>query len=234
MTRPDPASPSPSNLPAPTPAERAALDAARERAIKLLTDRFADDTLTVEEFEVRLDRMYQAATPAELDALMGDLVSGGVRPAGAPGVVPQPAGGARPYPAPGETPALRRMLAVMSETKQGGYWIVPRRLDVFAFMGEVFLDLRDAALPPGFCEIEVVAIMANVKVLVPPGVIVEGLLTSIMAAFGNDAEDDGRLPGSALRVRLTGLALMAEVRVRVAPPGEPAKRAWRQARHRDR
>jgi hypothetical protein len=123
------------------------------------------------------------------------------------------------------------MLALMSETKQTGRWIVPRRLDVRAIMGDLFLDLRDAALPPGFCEIDVVAVMSNVKVLVPPGVVVEGLLTSVMAAVGNDAEDDGRLPTTAIRVRLTGIAFMSEVRVRVAPPGEPAKQAWRHARH---
>jgi hypothetical protein len=230
---PDPATDS---VPSPSPNERAALEAARERAIRLLTDRFADDTLTVDEFEARLDRMYKAATPADLDALTSDLVG----TTSVPAVVP-PAGsgaaatiraamGTRPYPAPGETPPLRRILSLMSETKHTGRWVVPRRLDVRAIMGDLFLDLRDAALPPGLCEMDVLAIMSNVKILVPPGVVVEGLLTAVMAAVGNDAEDDGRLPASAVRIRLTGTAFMAEVRVRVAPPGEPAKQAWRHAR----
>src|SRR3712207_3225 len=69
----------------PPPTERAALEAARERAIRLLTDRFADDTLTVDEFEARLDRMYQAGTPGDLDALTSDLV-------GTTGVVPAAVG----------------------------------------------------------------------------------------------------------------------------------------------
>lgn len=231
MTLPDPAPP---HRPAPSPADRAALDAARERAIRVLTDRFADDTLTVEEFEARLDRMYQAGSPAALDALTSDLVAG---PPAAPAAAPWLAGTpARPparrggYPAPGETPALRRMLAFLSNSRHSGRWTVPRRLDVRAVLGEVMLDLRDADLPPGFCEIDVGALMSNVNVLVPPGVVVEALVTSIMASVANDAEDDGRLPGDAMRVRLTGMAVMAEVRVRVAPPGEPTKAAWRHAR----
>ena len=128
MTRPDPASEPPPPPPGParppaaaqpatpampaTPAERAALEAGRERAIKLLTDRFADDTLTVEEFEARLDRMYQAATPADLDALTSDLVGTPGQPLAAPGgawgaqgaLAPRQGGApARGYPAPGET-----------------------------------------------------------------------------------------------------------------------------------
>jgi hypothetical protein len=240
MTLPDSASPSPAarQVPAttPSPTDRAALEAARERAIRLLTDRFADDTLTVDEFEARLDRMYQAAAPADLEALTADLVgptgvTGEPRsPGGATAAIARAATGARRFPAPGDTPALRRIFALMSESKHTGRWVVPRRLDVRAIMGDLFLDLRDAALPPEFCEIDLAAIMSNVKILVPPGVIVESLLTSVMAAVGNDAEDDGRLPTSAIRVRITGMALMAEVRVRVAPPGEPAKQAWRHAR----
>jgi hypothetical protein len=239
MTLPDSASPSAPQVPAPAPslAERGALEAARERAIRLLTDRFADDTLTVDEFEARLDRMYQATAPADLEALTADLVgaTGMTEAPRSPGVasaaIARAVTGARPYPAPGETPPLRRIFALMSESKHTGRWIVPRRLDVRAIMGDLFLDLRDAALPPGFCEIDLMAVMSNVKVLVPPGVVVEGLLTSVMASVGNDAEDDGRLPATAVRVRLTGMAFMAEVRVRVAPPGMPAKQAWKHARH---
>ncbi len=239
MTLPDSPSSPTRAVPAPaaSPADRAALEAARERAIRLLTDRFADDTLTVDEFEARLDRMYQASVPADLDALTADLVgaaavAGAPRtPGGATAAIARAASGARAYPVPGETPALRRIFALMSEQKKTGRWIVPRRLDVRAIMSDLFIDLRDAALPPEFCEIDLTAVMSNVKLLVPPGIVVEGLLTSVMASVGNDAEDDGRLPTSAVRVRLTGMALMAEVRVRVAPPGEPAKQAWRHARH---
>lgn len=215
----------------PAPVQRATLDAARERAIRILTDRFADDTLTVEEFEARLDRMYKAGSTAELDAITGDLA---LVPAAGAGTAVEPLASRRltTYQDIGDRPPLRRVLSLMSETRHTGRLIVPRRLDVRAIMSDLMLDLRDAALPSGFCEIDVVAVMANVRVLVPPGVIVEGTTTAFMAAASNDAEDDGTLPAGATRVRLTGVAVMAEVRVRVAPPGEPAGRAWKQARQR--
>jgi hypothetical protein len=217
--------------PVPSPVQQAALEAARERAIRLLTDRFADDTLTVDDFEARLDRMYLAQSPADLDAITADLVG---QPTPAPGQrVAVPAAYAPRLPAiPSDVPPIRRVLALMSESRHGGRFAVPQRLDVVAVMGDLMLDLRDAVLTSGFCEIDVIAVMANVKVLVPPGVIVEGMVTSFMAAYGNDAEDDGRLSANAPRIRLTGIAVMAEVRVRTAPSGEPAKRAWRQARQR--
>lgn len=225
MTPSDPR-PVPADAAPLTPADRAALEAGRERAIQLLTDRFADDTLTVEEFEERLDRMYRATTPMALDVIVRDLV------APPPGAALAQAPRAPAYPSPDDRPPQRRLLAFMSETRKTGRWVVSRRLDVSAIMSDLFLDLRDAQLPPGLCEIDLTAVMANVKVLVPPGVIVEGLLTSVMAAVGNDAEDDGRLPANAIRVRLTGVAFMAEVRVRVAPSGEPPRQAWRHARRR--
>src|SRR5947209_8023643 len=56
-----------------SPIAASALEAARERTIRMLTDRFADDTLSIEQFEAHLDRMYKATTVAELDALLRDV-----------------------------------------------------------------------------------------------------------------------------------------------------------------
>src|SRR3712207_5178566 len=113
MTLPDSSSPTYRQGPGGSATERAALEAARERAIRLLTDRFADDTLTVDEFEARLDRMYQGTAPADLEALTGDLVGNtGLTPAvpavgGGAAATIRAAMGTPAYPAPGETPALR-------------------------------------------------------------------------------------------------------------------------------
>src|SRR5689334_16804136 len=68
-----PTAPVPSTGAPASPVEASALEAARERTIRVLTDRFADDTLTIEQFESRLDRMYKASTVAELDALLHEV-----------------------------------------------------------------------------------------------------------------------------------------------------------------
>jgi hypothetical protein len=46
---------------------------ARERVVTLLTRHFADDALSEAELEARLVRVYAAATPAELDAIVAEL-----------------------------------------------------------------------------------------------------------------------------------------------------------------
>src|SRR5881394_2900217 len=93
-----------------------ALEAARERTIRVLTDRFADDTLSIEQFESRLDRMYKASTVPELEALLHEVET---YRAQAPAVSPY----SESY-AP--TPGPRRLLSIMSNTERTGRWVMPR------------------------------------------------------------------------------------------------------------
>ena len=60
-----------------SPAVAPSLDDARARAVRLLTDGFAYDAITVEEFEWRLDRLSRADSPPALDALVADLARAG-------------------------------------------------------------------------------------------------------------------------------------------------------------
>ena len=195
-----------------------ALEAARERTIRVLTDRFADDTLSLDEFEARLDRMYKASTPAELDTLLGEVEARQPRPVGLD---------AAAHYGPS---VPRRILAIMSNTKRTGRWSMPRKLEARAIMSEIVLDLREVTLPAGVCEIDVFALMANIEILVPPGIIVEEMPLSLMANIENHAIDDGTAGANAPRLRLVGTAVMANVEVRVAEPGLPPGKAWRRAK----
>ena len=206
------------------PAAVDALTAARQRAIALLTDRFADDSLTVEDFEARLDRLYSARSSAELHAVMRDLAQ--PRPGH-----PEPAW--VPYAPPAEqaaTPSTGGVVAILSSTQRAGRWVMPRFLDVQVVLGDAMIDLREALIPSGGCEISVFAALGGVKVLVPPGVIVEDHVSSVIGAVHNDAADDRQLDPRAVRVRLSGIALLGDVNVRMALPGDPASRAWKRAK----
>lgn len=200
-----------------------ALEVARERTIRILTDRFADDTLSIEEFETRLDRMYKAQSPAELDALLQEVEARARRRAGA---APN-AGG---VPAPYQDVAPRRILAIMSETKRTGRWLMPRELALRGIMSNVTIDLRDVAMPGGYCELDLVAVMSEVVIVVPPHVLVEDLTLTVMAESTNAAMDDGTLPPDAPRLRVTGTAFMASVQMYVGEPGLPLKEAIKLAR----
>jgi hypothetical protein len=184
-----------------------AVEKAREHAIRVLSDGYAYDVLTEDEFEWRLGQLSLANSPAEVQALIADL------PAGA---TPATAGhvGTRYPGAP--VPAEERIRGVMSEVRRDGVWRLPQRLRVSAVMSDVRLDLREAVIPAG-CVIEVRAIMAGVRIIVPPGLRVEFDVSPFMGAAGNDSS---RMPTafSAPVIRVTGSAVMAEVRVRVRDP----------------
>jgi hypothetical protein len=174
------------------------LEQARERAVRLLSDGYAYDKLSETEFEWRLGRLGTMDSPAAIDALVADLV-------------------ALPAPATAPLAAVQdegRIVAVMSQTRREGPWTVPTRMRVLAVMSEVRLDLRYASIPHG-CTIEISAIMANVKVVVPPDVSVDFDVTPIMASVENEAADVGAPAWGAPHLRIRGMALMSEVRVDV-------------------
>lgn len=206
------------NMPASaSPVAASALEAARERTIRVLTDRFADDSLDLDQFEAHLDRMYKATTVAELDNLLHEVE---VRTARRPASVPS-------Y---GELPPPRRVLSIMSNTERTGRWSMPRQLQVRALMSSIVLDLRETTLPAGVCEIDLFGLMANVEILVPPGVVVEDLALGIMANVENRTIDEGIVPADAPRLRITGTAVMSNIEVRMGPVGLSFRAAWREAR----
>lgn len=90
---------------------------------------------------------------------------------------------------------------------------MPRQLRVVAFMGEAVVDLREATVPDG-CEISVLAIMGNVRVVLPDGADAHVEIDAFMGAADDRTRARyGGVAGPGVRVRVTGLALMAEVRV---------------------
>jgi hypothetical protein len=184
----------------PLPAPATSLDEARERAIRLLTDGFAYDVITVEEFEWRLGQLSQADSSRAVDALVADL-----------GTPAHPLA-TRESMVNVETEG--RILGIMSETRRQGPWRVPRRLVVKAVMSDVKIDLRYAAIPPE-CMIDVMAVMANVSIIVTPGMIVDFDVTPIMASAGNATRAMGTSIHALPRVRIRGTAIMAEVKVKV-------------------
>jgi hypothetical protein len=191
------------HLPSAPPA--ATLDESRERAVRLLTDGFAYDLITVEEFERRLGQLGRADTPRAMGALVADLG-------------PSAHTGLALASSAALAPAEGRIVGIMSQTRREGLWHAPQRLRVMAVMSEVRIDLRHAVLPPSF-TIDMSAIMANVHVIVPPGMVVDFDVTPIMATSRNDVRAQRISAYVQPQVRVVGTAIMSEVRVRVKDPG---------------
>jgi hypothetical protein len=190
------------------------LDEARERTIQALTTLFAEDRLTMDEFERRLDLMYKATTVAELQELTAGLPVLSAVP-DADSALTRGRGVATRQASPVvQNPGIGRILTIMGETRRDGIWIVPSRLDVAAIMGNIKLDFRQALLPAGVTEIAITAIMGNVRIIVPPGLRVEGYGNAIMGNFDNRYLGAPSYGADVPVLRITGFALMAEVRVR--------------------
>lgn len=185
---------------------------ARERTIEQLSAHFAQDDLTLEELERRIERAYRAENVVELDALTADLRARATMPASVPAARP----GAAPVAANagGEVSTLDydRILAVMSETKRTGLWHVPQRLDIVAVMADTTIDLSSAQLPSDVVDLHARAFWASLKIVLPAGVRVVNRMSAFMASVQNEV-DEVPAPMRGPVIRLTGSAIMAEVKI---------------------
>ena len=184
---------------------------AREQKISELSQHFANDDLSLDELERRIERVYRAGNVLELDEITADLRS----TSQAASAQVQAGRASSRSIAPISGPAQSRMLAIMGETKRVGRWQVPRQLDILAIMSDTVLDLTQAAVGPGITDIHVRAVWTACKIVVPPEMRVINEMHAIMASVVSKADEMD--PEGATRrgptLRLTGTALMAEVKV---------------------
>jgi hypothetical protein len=214
MTGPPPQPPIPS------------LSNARERKIDELSRHFANDDLTLEDLERRIERVYKAVSVAELESITADLAPS---PAAGPGArSPRDrlvASSAAPSSIElGYEVERSRMLSIMSSTRRVGRWVAPRELDVVAVMSDTKIDLANAVLPiGGVVDIHVNAVMASMQLFVPPGMRVVNQLHSVMSDVRSDADEVG-IPGTSSSmpvIRLRGVVFMGNLRVRMRRREEP-------------
>jgi hypothetical protein len=206
----------------PPPPALVALHDERERVIARLSDAFARELIELEEFERRLTLAHRAAAVAELSPLVADL---------------EPAA-----PSTALVPALSRvsaatvrdrqtLLAIMGGTTRHGSWTPPRRLHVYACMGGVELDFREALLAPGITEVIVYTVMGGALVIVPPNLAVEVEGVAIMGGFDHAARAPVEIDPTRPRLRVSGVAVLGGVHVTTRLPGESERHARRRRRH---
>ena len=219
-TPPRDAPPSPSIIHRPS----VSLEHDREKIVEALSAHFAADHLTTQELEERFERAYQARSAEELSLVMDGLPAL-AHPVRAPAPVPRASSAVRRTAERDE----RRYTAVMSAFRKGGEWTPSRSTFVRAVMSEVRIDLRDATFVDDEIEFEIRAVMADVQVLVPPGVQVECDGSAFMGEF-SARHDAGQVNPDAPRVVVRGSAVMAKVSVETRMPGESRWAARRRVR----
>src|SRR5687768_12683591 len=115
----------------------------RQVTIDALCEHFANDAMTVEEFEVRVDTAHNAATIEELRELLRDLPGGGL-PAVTGGT------GSTPGNAVARADDVRESgyaVAIFGGSRRIGRWTPARVNSAVAFCGGVELDFREAVMP---------------------------------------------------------------------------------------
>ena len=204
-----------------TDAPLPALTRAREQKISELSQHFANDDLSLDDLERRIERVYHAASIAELDAITADLRAA---PLATSSSQPLPtAGGPAVYDRSNLPVRDGRLLAIMSETRRTGRWQVPPRLDVMCLMSDTKIDLTHAVMPPGGAEFHVRSVWAACKIIVPPEMRVINEMHAVMASVTSKAQemDPVGVARAGPVLRLTGTALMAEVKVIVRRREDP-------------
>lgn len=185
----------------------------RERAAQVLCLQFAAGNLETEELEHRLALVYQSQTSADLERLLTGLpaLSGSVEFGGGPLLAPS-----------GAVPQRGVIMAFMSGAERKGSWLCPRELKIYALMGGVAIDLREARFAPGVTEIDVTVVMGGVEIIVPRGVRVEVMGGAFMGGFVANAGDATALDPAQPVLRVSGLAVMGGVDVTMKKPSRKA------------
>ncbi len=180
----------------------AALIERREQIIERLSMDYATGSFEVEELERRLSLVHTAQTPAELEALVTDLVPVALVPAA-------------------------RVRIVMGSVERTGVWTVPQHLDARVVLGNLVLDLRDARLASGVTTIDVNVTMGSVEVIVPPWVSVEADGSSFLGSIELRTEPFTTSTDTPV-VRISGRVKLGSLEVATLRPGETHRDArWR-------
>ncbi|HEY4217078.1 MAG TPA: hypothetical protein VGM67_08070 [Gemmatimonadaceae bacterium] len=199
---------------------------AREEKISELSTFFANDDLTLEDLERRIERVYKAASVTELETITADLRSAATlaRPAelsrGAP---PVPTRGRSRGPGNALTTPVApstRVLSIMSSSRRVGRWDVAQKLDVVGVMSDSVIDLTHATLPAGIVDVDLSIVMSSFKLILPPGMRVINEAHAFMASIHSRA-DESASSNSPSTIRLTGYAVMADVHIVVRRPEVP-------------
>jgi hypothetical protein len=189
------------------------LEEQRRLAIEYLAECYARDLISLQGYEDRRDQVEAATTTGEITAATADIVS------------------RQSVPSKPDAPSV---VCVMGDRK-----LTPDRIDggtitTTCVMGDVVVDLRDTMLT-GPVRIHTVTVMGDTVIHVPEAVHVHNDITAIMAdvkekgrpgkrksireRYGPPREtpsdgSNGGEAGAGPTIHLTGLALMADVKIR--------------------
>ena len=119
----------------------------REHVAQTLSVHYANDRLSLDALDERMERVYASRTVSELLTLLADLPA-----LSSPGQNPSRS----VLVAPDEmVPPRGIAMAFMGGFERKGRWVMPRVFKAVAVMGGGVIDLREARLASGVTELEI-------------------------------------------------------------------------------
>jgi Domain of unknown function (DUF1707) len=202
-----------------------ASDAERERAAELLRDAMASGRITVDELDERTRQVFAAATRADLESLLRDVLvpSDDRHPVATPAM-------AGPAVRPGGQ-GTRRILSILSGHERKGRWRLAESCSVINVLGGSEIDLSEAELAAPRVELKIVTVLGGAEIRVPDGLNVEISELSILGGNGVDVGEEQPAPdGPVVHLRL--VTILGGVEVKRGP--KLSRRQRRELRSRRR
>ncbi len=209
------------------------LESARREAVRLLCRAQADDRLSVEAFQSRLEQVEHAPNRATLAAILADFEDVGL---------PSPTGVTRYPVAPVDPTGLvsaehheiagadpvspaeyLRVSSVFASSKRAGAWTVPLEIEGMVLFGELVLDLRDAVFGADVVDIVVNVKVGSFELIVPAGTQVENEIEETLSSSSHSTRSARGARPNGLLVRLRGKAWLASVDVKEKFPTKPGR-----------
>ncbi|TXT49946.1 MAG: hypothetical protein FD137_525 [Spirochaetes bacterium] len=201
----------------------------RDYALDALTTAYANGHIVLEDYEFRASALQKARSFADIDAQTLDL------PRSVFSAPPPPLSSSKntrrqnlqppAQSAPRGTYAVESRsgspefsLCIMGDRKLAGDWLNADQATSLTLMGSTTLDLRDTALPPGRLKIDALAIMGELKIIVPPGLPVKMTAFPFMGEANVHRSVERRIVRGRPYLEVSGIALMGSIVVKAQDP----------------
>lgn len=132
-------------------------------------------------------------------------------------------------------PPIRGATAFLSSQVRSGDWILPRLFRGVSVWGDLKIDLTLARFGAGISQIELVVVMGNVTILVPPDVRVDCEGDAVLGSFETQGGRWTTAGFDAPTIRVSGTAYMGSVEIKIVNPNAPSwlktlRNRWSEAR----
>jgi hypothetical protein len=186
--------------------ESADLDARREHAIDALTTAFADNSISVEEYEASVGRLNGVRTIVEIDGILSQL--------------PRSQDTAVETVVSRDPVREEKIVCNGSSRKIAGGILLAPRLSVELAHGVLRLDYSGLRIPRGIYEVSLKAIHSSCTILLPEGVEIDNRVDLRYSSLREPRSPANR-NSSGVVLRLSGELVHSTLKVR-----RPVNRKW--------